>query len=140
MNWYNVVANLNQVAADTRSNFSQVTASIKNSPLDLRKGSLPAGKKNSETHNWSLGLVESCMELAEALSHRLVLEVQARTAHREKLFTALVIYASLRPPYPDSDSSISTGETRTIDISNNCQTFSPLGFLSEVRFELRTKN
>jgi hypothetical protein len=41
----NVVANLNQVAADTRSNFSQVTASIKNSPLDLRKGSLPAGKK-----------------------------------------------------------------------------------------------
>jgi hypothetical protein len=41
----NVVANLNQVAADTGSNFSQVTASIKNSPLDLPKASLPAGKK-----------------------------------------------------------------------------------------------
>ncbi len=30
----NLVANLNQVAADTRANFSQITASIKNSPLD----------------------------------------------------------------------------------------------------------
>jgi hypothetical protein len=27
-----------------------------------------------------------------------------------------------------------------LDISNNCQTFSPLGFLSEARSELRTRN
>ena len=27
-----------------------------------------------------------------------------------------------------------------VDISNNCQTFFPLGFLSEARSELRTRN
>ena len=27
-----------------------------------------------------------------------------------------------------------------VDISNNSQTFFPLGFLSEARFELRTRN
>jgi len=42
-----------------------------------------------------LGLIEACMELAEAYSERLVLEEQARTAQREKLFTALFVYASL---------------------------------------------
>ncbi|MEG4503884.1 hypothetical protein QUA81_13555 [Microcoleus sp. F6_B4] len=45
-----------------------------------------------------MGLIESCKELAEAYSDRLVLEHQARQAHKEKLFTALVlvIYASLQ--------------------------------------------
>jgi len=40
----NVVSELNEIADQTRSNFGQVVNSIKNSPLDLRNGSLP-GKK-----------------------------------------------------------------------------------------------
>ncbi len=40
----NVVAELNDIADQTRSNFEQVVNSIRNSPLDLRNGSLP-GKK-----------------------------------------------------------------------------------------------
>lgn len=42
-----------------------------------------------------MGLIESCIELATAYSDRLILEEQARSANREKLLMALVIYASL---------------------------------------------
>jgi len=45
-----------------------------------------------------LGLIESCMELAEALTERQLILENVRQAHREKLFIALalVIYASLQ--------------------------------------------
>ncbi|WP_445244501.1 hypothetical protein [Microcoleus sp. OTE_8_concoct_300] len=42
-----------------------------------------------------MGLIESCIELATAYSDRLILEEQARSAYREKLLIALVVYASL---------------------------------------------
>lgn len=42
----NVVAELNDIADQTRSNFGQVVNSIKNAPLDLRNGSLPGKKQN----------------------------------------------------------------------------------------------
>ena len=47
-------------------------------------------------------------------------------------------------PTPSPTSSLiptpTPSPTPSLDISNNCQTFSPLGFLSEARFELRTRN
>jgi hypothetical protein len=43
----NVVSELTERSANTRSNFGQVVASVKNAPLDLRDGSLP-GKKTSQ--------------------------------------------------------------------------------------------
>ena len=67
-----------------------------------------------------MGLIESCIELARAYSDRLVLEEQARAAQREKLFTALVIYASLhsRPRSRSPESSTSTNSsTSTSEVS-----------------------
>jgi hypothetical protein len=43
-----VVSELTERSANTRSNFGQVVASVKNAPLDLRDGSLPGKKTNSQ--------------------------------------------------------------------------------------------
>jgi hypothetical protein len=44
----NVVSELTERSANTRSNFGQVVASVKNAPLDLRDGSLPGKKTNPQ--------------------------------------------------------------------------------------------
>ena len=67
-----------------------------------------------------MGLAEACLELAEAYSDRLVLEEQARAAQREKLFTALFVYASLhsRSCFRSPESSTSTNSsTSTSEVS-----------------------
>jgi hypothetical protein len=69
-----------------------------------------------------LGLAEACLELAEAYSDRLVLEEQARAAHREKLFTALYVYASLHYPSrscscPESQSESKSENSNSTNLS-----------------------
>jgi len=74
-----------------------------------------------------LGLIDSCLELAEAYSDRLVLEEQARAAQREKLFTALFVYASLNSnssscsPSNESSTSTNTSTSTTSSTSNSPQ-------------------
>ncbi|MEG4445052.1 hypothetical protein QUB47_23495 [Microcoleus sp. AT9_B5] len=65
-----------------------------------------------------MGLIESCIELATAFSDRLILEEQARSANREKLLMALVIYASLL----SSDSS----DCNCYDKNSNEKTMIPI--------------
>jgi len=62
-----------------------------------------------------LGLIESCIELATTFSDRLILEEQARSANREKLLMALVIYASLLSSgSSDCDSSGKDSKKKTM--------------------------
>ncbi|MEG5063180.1 hypothetical protein QUB33_06100 [Microcoleus sp. B3-A4] len=62
-----------------------------------------------------MGLIESCIELATAYSDRLILEEQARSANREKLLMALVIYASLLSSgSSDCDSSGKDSKKKTM--------------------------
>lgn len=44
-----------------------------------------------------MGLIESCVELAETLGDRLVLPTNLEQTRREKFLINLIIFASLRP-------------------------------------------
>lgn len=66
-----------------------------------------------------MGLIESCRELAEVYNDRLVLEHEARQAHREKLLSTLVIYASL------SHSSFSPDLERLTNLSTSSEASTP---------------